>query len=281
MRIRSAADLVVTVREHPLVIEHLQGGVSYDHRAWHFHDLKGRMLGGSFALTAIYDGKKLSDADVALQSLHLDTLSPWVGKLNAKLEDAQMTLTYRGVIGDDPSNSTGTGKLDLVDAPIVHVPLLDQAYQIFPKILHHERLHGTEEVRARFIMTKGVAMVESMKVLGQSIVVTARGTVNLNKRTVEGHGRANVRGVVGVIIAPISVAFMEMQVQGPFDDIKVAPLGLIGVAKSVLKNAAKLSCLVLREGVSVPFEALGMFRRQNIREGTGAGGVRGGGFIVP
>jgi hypothetical protein len=63
---------------------------------------------------------------------------------------------------------------------------------------------------------------------------------------------------------------MEMQVKGPFDDIKVAPLGLIGAAKSVLTNAAKLSSLVLREGVSVPFEALGMFRRQSTKEGAKA-----------
>ncbi|MCX6847495.1 MAG: hypothetical protein NTY98_01095 [Verrucomicrobia bacterium] len=139
MRIRSAADLVVTVREHPLVIERLQGKVSYNHRAWHFAGLKGRMLGGSFALTATYDGKKLSDANVSLQTLHLDTLTPWVGKLSTKLEDAQMTLTYRGVIGDDPSNSTGSGTLNLINAPVVHVPLLDQAYQLFPKILNHER----------------------------------------------------------------------------------------------------------------------------------------------
>ena len=90
-------------------------------------------------------------------------------------------------------------------------------------------------------------------------------SVDLNKRTLEGHGRANISGVV---TAPISVAFMERQVQGPFDDIKVAPLGLIGAAKSVLKNAAKLSSVVLREGVSVPFEALGMFSRQNGREGA-------------
>jgi|GEM_PF-935674 len=266
MQIRKAADLVVTVREHPLVIERLQGKVSYNHRAWHFKGLKGRMLGGSFALTATYDGKKLSDANVALQSLHLNTLTPWVGKLSTKLEDAQMTLTYRGVIGDDPSNSTGSGTLDLIDAPIVHVPLLDQAYQLFPKILNRESARDTGEVRTTFIMKNGVAMVEPMKVLGQSIVVTARGTVDLNKRTVDGHGRANIRGVVGVIISPISVVFMEMQVKGPFDDIKVAPLGLIGAAKSVVKNAAKLSSLVLREGVSVPFEALGMFRRQSTKE---------------
>lgn len=67
-----------------------------------------------------------------------------------------------------------------------------------------------------------------------------------------------------------------MQVQGPFDDIKVAPLGLIGAAKSVLKNAAKLSSVVLRQGVSVPFEALGMFSsreegREDAKEETKEG----------
>ncbi len=262
LRLRSAAALVVTVREHPLVIEHLQGKVSYDHHAWHFDDLKGSLLGGKFAITASYDGKKLSDADVTLQSLRLETLVPWVGKLNARLENAELTLTYRGIIGNDPSNSTGSGTLDLVKAPVVHVPLLDQAYHLFPHILHREHPHDTGEVRARFIMKQGVAMVEPMKVLGQSIVVTARGTVDVNKRTVEGHGRANVRGVVGVVLAPVSVVFLEMQVRGPFDDIKVAPLGVIGAAKSVLHNAAKLSSLVLREGVSVPFEALGMFSKE-------------------
>lgn len=116
-------------------------------------------------------------------------------------------------------------------------------------------------------------MVEPMKVLGLSIVVTARGTVDLNKRTVEGHGRANVRGVVGVVIAPIRVAFMEMQVQGPFDDIKVAPLGLIGAAKSVLKmppnsaasSSAKASpCPSKRWGCS----AAGRERRMGAKEGT-------------
>jgi hypothetical protein len=59
--------------------------------------------------------------------------------------------------------------------------------------------------------------------------------------------------------------FLEMQVRGPFDDIKVAPLGVIGAAKSVVRNAAKLSSVVLREGISVPFEALGMFRKQSAK----------------
>ncbi|MDB6007078.1 MAG: AsmA-like C-terminal region [Prosthecobacter sp.] len=260
LQLRKAAALVVTVREHPLVIEQLLGSLSYHRRSWHFNELRGKMLGGGFSLDADYDGKKLSNANVTMQTMHLADLTPWVGKLSAKLEDADLSFAYRGTIGNDPSNSTGSGSLDLTHAPVVHVPLLDSAYRLFPKILSKENPQDEGEVRVKFVMSKGVAMVEPIKGLGQSIVVTARGTVDLNKRTVDGHARANVRGIVGVIISPISVAFMEMQVRGPFDDIKVSPLGLIGAAKSVVKNTVKLSSTVVREGVSVPFEALGMFR---------------------
>lgn len=260
LQIRKAAALVVTVREQPLVIEQLLGSVSYHKRSWHFHELRGKMLGGRFSLDADYDGKTLSDANVSMQTMHLADLTPWMGKMSAKLEDADLSFTYAGTIGNDPSSSSGSGTLNLTNSPIVHVPLLDSAYRLFPKILSKENPQGTGEVRVRFVMSKGVAMVEPIKGLGESIVVTARGTVDLNKRTVDGHARANVRGIVGVIISPISVAFMEMRVRGPFDDIKVSPLGLIGAAKSVVKNTVKLSSMVVREGVSVPFEALGMFR---------------------
>ncbi len=84
-----------------------------------------------------------------------------------------------------------------------------------------------------------------------------------------------VSGFVGVIILPSSVVFIEMRVKGPLDDIPVAPLGLIGAAKRIFTNAAKLTSLVLREGVSVRFEALGMFRRQNAKAAEWGGLVVG------
>lgn len=261
LQLRTAAALIVTVRDHPLPIDHLLGRLSYTGRAWHFDNLNGQMLGGQFVLNASYDGKTLHKTDLALKSFHLAQLAPWLGKVSARLEAAEMSLTYQGILGNDSANSTGRGTLDLVHAPVIHVPLLDQAYQLFPKILSREHPDDTGEVKVRFAMTQGVATVEPMKVIGQSVVVTARGTVDLNKRSVAGHARANVRGIVGVLIAPISVVFMEMKVVGPLDDIQVSPLGPLGAAKTVIKGAAKLSSTVLREGVSVPFEALGMFRK--------------------
>jgi hypothetical protein len=262
LHLRSSAALIVMVREHPLTVDHLLGKISFDHHAWHFDHLSGQLLGGQFALSSSYDGKTLHKAELALQSLHLAALEPWLGKVSAKLQDAEMSLTYQGVLGNDPSNSTGSGTLDLVHAPVIHVPLLDQAYQLFPKILTREHRDDTGEVKARFAMTQGVAMVEPMKVIGQSVVVTARGKVDLNKRTVEGHARANIRGLAGVVIAPISVVFLEMKVVGPFEDIDVSPLGPLGAAKSFISGAVKLSSTVLRTGASVPFEALGMFRKE-------------------
>lgn len=265
LQLRKPAAVIVTVREHALPIDHLLGRLSYDHHAWHFDGLQGQLLGGHFMLTASYDGKTLSKAELTLQNLHLTQLSPWLGKLSARLEAAELSLTYEGIIGNDPAQSTGSGTLDLVHAPVIHVPLLDQAYQLFPKVLSREHPDDTGEVKVKFAMTKGLATVEPMKVIGQSVVVTARGTVDLVKRVVEGHARANVRGVVGVIISPISVLFMEMKVSGPLDNIQVSSLGALGAAKSVITSAAKLSSTVLRTGVSVPFEALGMFGKDKAK----------------
>jgi len=59
-----------------------------------------------------------------------------------------------------------------------------------------------------------------------------------------------------------------MKVSGPFDDIRVSPLTPGAAAKNLITGPAKiaggsvkLSRNVLREGLSLPFEALGMFSK--------------------
>ena len=263
LQVRKAADVTVIVRDHPVNVEHLTGSLSYHHSAWKFDDLQGRMFGGRFTLNGSYDGKILSQADVSLQTMQLGQLAPWVGKLPASLDSANLSLIYHGAISNDPLNSTGTGTVTLAHAPIVHVPLLDQAYTLFPKIIPHEHSSGVGEVEAKFSMTHGMATVEPMKVRGEAVIVTARGTIDLNKRVVEGHARANLRGFGGVLLAPASVLFLEMKVTGPLDDIRVSPLGILGAAKTVVVESAKLSTTVLREALALPFEALGLFHDED------------------
>ncbi len=260
LQVRKAASLAVIVRGHPVNVDHLTGRLSYHHHTWKFEEVKGQMLGGHFTLAGSYNGKILSKADVTIQTMQLGQLAPWVGKMPASLEHADLSLIYRGDICNDPLDSTGVGSVALTHAPIVHVPLLDQAYTLFPKIIPHERKSGVGEVDARFSLTRGIVTVEPMKVRGEAVIVTARGTIDLNKRVVEGHARANLRGLPGVILAPVSVLFLEMKVTGPLDNIRVSPLGVLGAAETVVAEGAKLSSTVLRQALALPFEALGLFR---------------------
>jgi len=91
------------------------------------------------------------------------------------------------------------------------------------------------------------------------VVVTARGTIDLNRGVVDGHARANLRGIGGVILAPVSVIFLEMKVTGPLENIRVAPSGPLGMAKEFVVESAHLSSTVLHQALVLPFEALGMF----------------------
>lgn len=260
LHVRKAAALTVIVRGHPVKVDHLTGSLSYDHRTWRFHDCKGQILGGHFTLDGSYDGKILSKSNVTIQTMQLGQIAPWVGKIPASLDDADLSLTYRGALSNEPMNSTGTGTVALTHAPVVHVPLLDQAYTLFPKIIPREHHRGVGEVEVEFSMTRGVATLEPMKARGESVVVTARGTLDLNKRVVDGHARANLRGIPGVVLAPVSVLFLDMKVKGPLDDIRVSPSGVVGAVKTAVVEGAKLSSTVLRQGLALPFETFGLFR---------------------
>ncbi len=270
VQLRKPAEIVVMIRDHPLAIDKLSGGLSRDHGAWNFDSLKGRLLGGSFALDGSYDGNTLSKASVSLHSLQLAQLRPWAGKVSAGLDDSDLSLAYKGSICSSPVHSTGSGTLELTHAPEVHLPLVDQAYDLFPTLLPHDHRGGTGELEVAFSMNKGMASIDPLKARSTSVTVTATGTVDLVKRRVAGQARANLRGIAGIATAPLSHVLTEMQVSGPLDDIRVSPLSVgaaaknlitspVKAAKGTVKTSARLSSGVLREGLSLPFEALGIF----------------------
>ncbi len=270
LQLRESTEVTVMVREHPLEIERVKGKLSYNDKTWHFDDCQGRMLGGSFTLDGYYDGKTLSKAAISLQSLQLAKFKPWVGKVSSSLDDSDLSLTYKGSICNTPARSTGSGTLRLTHAPVVHLPLIDQAYDLFPNLLPHDHRGGTGEFEVAFSMTKGSAAIDPFKARSESVTVTATGTVDLVKRQVSGQARANLRGIAGIATAPLSHVLTEMKVSGPLDDIRVSPITPVSAAKGLITGtfkgasttvtgSAKLSSNVLRAGLSLPFEALGMF----------------------
>lgn len=261
-QLRSPADFVVSVHEQPLSINDMTGSLGFEDGTWLFHDVRGGLLGGSFGLEGRYDGRALRKADISLRSLRLSRLSPWVGKVNGKLDDSELTMSYRGSIcGREPELSTGGGTVVLTNAPVVHIPVLDQAYALFPKLLPRKGSDGTGEFQMSFVMTKGVAAVDPFKARSESVTVTATGTVDLVRRRVDGQARANLRGVAGVVTAPLSHVLTDMEIQGPLSDIRIAPQGPLGAAKKTVKAAAggvKFSSEVVGTGLTLPFRALGL-----------------------
>ncbi|MGV3659994.1 MAG: AsmA-like C-terminal region-containing protein [Prosthecobacter sp.] len=262
MQLRSPADIAISVQKHPLNIDDITGTASYAKGSWQFTQMKGKLLGGSFGLNGSYDGRVLSKADVALRSLNISRLSPWAGKVNGKLDNSELTLAYKGAIcGREPVRSTGSGSIVLTNAPVVHIPILDQAYSLFPKLLPRKGSDGTGEFQVSFVMTKGVAAIDPFKARSESVTVTAKGTVDLVRKRVDGHARANLRGIVGIATSPLSHVLTDMDISGPLSDVRISPQGPVAAAKGAVKAAtggAKFSSKVIGTGLTLPFRALGM-----------------------
>ncbi len=262
LQTRSPADIVVSVQKHPLSVEDLTGSVSYADRTWDIKGMKGRLLGGSFALDGTYNGRVLSKADIALQSLNISHLSPWAGKVSSKLDKSELTMAYKGAIcGRDPERSTGGGTVVLTNAPVVHIPVLDQAYSLFPKLLPRKGTDGTGEFQVSFVMTKGIATIDPFKARSESVTVTAEGTVDLVRRKVAGHARANLRGIVGIATSPLSHALTNMDISGPLHAVRISPEGpLVAMEKTVqaASGGVEFTSQALSTGLTLPFRALGM-----------------------
>ena len=275
LQLRKPAEITVIVRNKPLTIDHLTGRASYERKSWHFDGVKGRLLGGSFALDGDYKGRTLSKAEVTLHSLRLATLAPWI-KVRSTLDESDLSFTYRGTICNEPTHSTGAGTLELTHAPVVHIPLLDQTYQLFPTLLPRGDHSGTGEFQVAFSMTKGLATIDPFKARGDSLTVTATGTIDLVKRVVAGQARGNLRGIAGIATGPLSHVLTEMQISGPLDNIQVTPLGPGAAAKSLITGtlvtakgavigSAKLSGDILSTSLSLPFEVIGLLGSEDAK----------------
>jgi hypothetical protein len=154
----------------------------------------------------------------------------------------------------------------------MHVPLLDETYALFAALIPGlKRESGNGEMSGQFTSKQGVLHFSSFKASGGAITVTGTGNVDLVGRTVSATAQGRLRGVGGVVTAPIS-RLMEMEVSGPLDDIRVRPAGdgLVGnvvegtvdVARGTIKGATKVTGSVVKEGVKIPFRALNLFRKK-------------------
>ncbi|WP_170156839.1 AsmA-like C-terminal region-containing protein [Roseimicrobium gellanilyticum] len=272
LHLRSPLELSVKVEGHSLPVDQVKGEVAYTGTAWKFSDISAKVLGGTLSLQGMHDGKVLRDATVSVQNVRMADLGPWLGENGSSFGKALASLSYKGDFAVEPEHLTGSGSIQIENSPTVHVPLLDETYALFAALIPGlKRESGNGEMSGQFTSKQGVLTFSSFKANGGSVTVTGSGTVDLVRRTVAATAQGRLRGVGGVVTAPIS-RLMEMEVSGPLDDIRVRPAGdgLVGnvvdgtvdVARGTIKGATKVTGSVVKEGVKIPFRALNLFRKK-------------------
>ena len=271
LQLRTPLEMTVKAGEHDLALNQVRGHVAFLQGTWKLTDVSAKLLGGSLALDGNMDGTVLRNASITMNDLQMAQLSPWFGEKESSFGKASVTLNYKGAFAVEPENLTGSGSLRIDQAPTVQVPLLDQTYALFSALIPGiKRETGTGEMQGRFTSNRGVLTFSSFEATGGSVIVTGSGNVDLVDRHVSARARGKLRGVEGIITSPLS-HLLEMEVTGPLDDIRVRPVGgnvavgavkgTVGVATDTVKEAGKAAGTVVKEGVKLPFRALGLFKK--------------------
>jgi hypothetical protein len=250
LQVRSGADLTVRLKGRSLAIDRLTGSGSFDGKAWHLSKVTGQILGGRFALDGLYEGGILRQSTLNVRKIRLEQFGPWIDAPKTELGDGLLSLDYRGALGPEPVQLTGSGSVQLENAPLVKVPLLDQTYDLFSALLPGVKRTGQGNLKASFSTASGVVTISDFTANGDAVSVTAKGKVDLVRREISAHAWGNLRGVAGLATLAVSRT-LEMEVSGPLDQIRVRPVGAAKVVGGTISGAAKL----LETGASMPFKA--------------------------
>lgn len=102
---------------------------------------------------------------------------------------------------------------------------------------------------------------------GSSLTVSAVGKIDLRKQRVQGRARGKLIGLPGLVTSPLS-HLLEIEISGPYDDIRVKPIGpaklasntvngTVGTSIDTLEETGKITGTVLKEGIKLPFKWMG------------------------
>lgn len=254
-----------TVDDRRFTLTELSGSASFDGKSWHLKNAVGRIFGGEIKTSGSYRDGILDGATVSIAGIRLSELKGWSGSKSAG--KGVLSGTYLGRLGADRSKLAGEGELRLVNAPVFDIPLLAETSELFRAMIPGaDTKSKTGEVNARFTARKDRVDITRFEATGGSLEVSARGHVDLAKRRVDGVARGKLSGLPGVVTQPLS-RLLEMEVSGPYDDIRVKPIGparlvsnaasgTVGTAVDTVTEAGRVTGTVLKEGVKLPFRWL-------------------------
>jgi hypothetical protein len=256
--------LAVKVEEGSVSVSKLRARAAYDGESWRIREAGGNMLGGQLAVSGKLDESKLRTAVVEAENLKLAAVRDAVGQKGDT--DGMLSFRYHGSLDFGKGTAQGKGTMQLDNAPVFSVPLLDETFQLFSGVLAGIERPKTGRFEAVFIAMPGVVEVPRFEATGGSLNVSAKGEVDLARKRVDGVARGKLTGLPGVVTKPLS-RLLEMEVGGPYDNIRVKPMGpaklvsnaasgTVGVPVDALEEAGKVTGTVLVEGIKMPFRLM-------------------------
>lgn len=262
--VASADQVIFSVGGRQIEADKLSATGSSDGRDWIITDSSARLLGGGISLKGRYRQGKLRQGNLEMKGVRMSEMKSLLGKNGDKSGKGVLDIHYRGTIDFSHSSLDGAGSMQMKNAPVLEVPLLDQVYEIFSALLPGVERSKDGEFDADFKVGEDTIDVSRFEAKGgSSLTVSAVGTIDLSKGRVNGRARGKLVGIPGLVTSPLS-RLLEMEVSGPYGDIRVKPLGpvklasntvsgTVGVAVDTLQETGKITGTILKEGIKMPF----------------------------
>ncbi len=275
--IRSKGNGALTVKtgDQEIEVTGLSGAAGYDGQRWNLNGVRGKAFGGSVAVDGSLDRGKLTKSHVVIGGMRWAELRQWAGHDDREASKGILSIDYRGDLDLRKKQAEGQGQVRLENAPVFEVPLLDQTYDLFAALVPGVKRAGSGQFDATFKAHPKLVEVTRFEAKGGSVTVSAIGTIDLEKQRVDGRARGKLSGLPGLVTGPLG-RLLEMDVGGPYDDIRVKPLGpaklvsnaastAIGAPIETLEESTKIAGTVLIEGIKLPFRLFSKEKREEQR----------------
>lgn len=267
----SFASLVVTTKEGVTItrngretkLRELAANAAYNGDVLSIKESAASVFNGRITVAGNYRDGVLRQSKIGIENIKLAEIRHMIGTKRKASGPGVLSLDYQGNIDFMKKRADGAGSIRLENAPVLEVPLLDQVYDIFMELIPGIERAKEGTFDAKFRIKGDTLEVTKFEARGGSLTVSAVGEVDLDKHRVSGRARGKLVGLPGLVTKPLS-RLLEMDVAGPYEDIRVKPLGpaklasntasgTVGVVVDTIEETGKIAGTVISEGVKLPF----------------------------
>lgn len=236
---------------------------AYDGNDLTISESRASVFNGNVTMSGSYRDGVLRRSEINVKGIKLTEIKHLIGAKSQKSGPGVLSMEYKGNVDFKRKRADGYGSMRLANAPVLEVPLLDQVYDIFMELIPGVERASEGTFDATFKVKGDIVDVTKFEAKGGPLTVSAVGKMDLDTRRVSGRARGKLVGLPGLITKPLS-RLLEMDVAGPYGDIRVKPLGpaklasntasgTVGVVVDTIEETGKVAGTVLSEGVKLPF----------------------------